>query len=246
MRYTYIESDEKLCWKDGQKQQWHYGHMEEGMSLFGDVRKKNRLETSDCLVDERKRLIVEPCQKKIGFFEKVRGYIPCQDEEGNQGFVRIIEKSRVKLFALLMIMVALLGGLIWGLIEMSKPVDDTPIRIASGEMTNPNPENIRLPGIERIYADAGDTHVNQLLLNVEGNAYNLKYTIQLKDSGEVLYESKVIEPGYGVREFDMNRSFEAGEYPIVITVNSSALEESGNDESAAYNAGQLEAMLIVE
>lgn len=88
--------------------------------------------------------------------------------------------------------------------------------------------------------------MNQLLLNVEGNAYNLQYTIMLKETGEEIYQSKVIRPGYGVREFNMNRSFEAGEYPIVIRVNSSAMEESDNAEDAAYNAGQLEAVLIVE
>ena len=44
----------------------------------------------------------------------------------------------------------------------------------------------------------------------------------------------------------MNRSFESGEYPILITVNSSAQEDEQSNSDTAYNAGQLEAVLVVE
>lgn len=246
MNYRYIEPkhpDGK--WKDGNGHQWSFQKKREA-TVFGDVRKKSRLETSDCLSDDEASVMVEPCRRKLGFFSREAGYLLCTSEDGEQGCLRIVRPARGRMAVLLLIVLILLGGGILGLREMMRPADDTPIRIASGEMTNPNPENIRLPGIERIYADAGSTRVNQLLLNVEGNAFNLQYTITLEETGEEIYQSKVIEPGYGVREFDMNRSFEAGEYPILITVNSSALEEADGQEDAAYNAGQLEAMLIVE
>ena len=239
---------------DVKKQKW-YIHTEDEMAemyphggyhVMGDVRinRKENEESAAVLDGEDQELVIGGYSGKLDRGEYIIGFIPLVNDNE---FVRVIQRKRKRwmgfLILLALIITMFLGGLYLG--QMNRPIDE-PVAIKSGEMTNPNPENIRLPGIERIYADAGDTHVNQLLLNVEGNAYNLKYTIQLKDSGEVLYESKVIEPGYAVKEFNMNRSFDTGEYPIVITVNSSALEESGNDESAAYNAGQLEAMLIVE
>nr|WP_294492787.1 hypothetical protein [uncultured Mediterraneibacter sp.] len=247
MEYIYRKNESTAYqWKDGQGLKWNCERKPDG-EVFADVRKKNRLDTNDVLLNDKACIVVEPCKKKLGFFEKVAGYIPCSDKNGASGYIRIVKTAGKKIAATVIILLILLAGGILGLREMMKPGDDTPIRIASGEMTNPNPQNIRIPGIERVYVDAGDTHVQQLLLNVEGNAYNLQYTIELEDTGEVIYKSKVIQPGYGIREFDLTRTFEEGEYNILVTVNSSAREEEADSsEDAAYNAGQLEAILIVE
>ena len=239
---------------DKKKQKWYFYTEYElkdmypngGYHVMGDFHIKNAESTTNiCLLDdEGQEMFIDEYSGRLLKNEEVIGYIPLVDDHE---FVRVIGKKQRRrigfLILLALIVTMFLGGLYIG--QMNRPIDE-PVAIKAGEMTNPNPENIRLPGIERIYAEAGDTHVNQLLLNVDGNAYNLQYTISLKDTGEELYQSKIIEPGYAVKEFNMNRSFEAGEYPIVIVVNSSALEESKNDENAAYNAGQLEAMLIVE
>ena len=247
MKYTYIKSEHTDGqWKDNRGHPWGYQKNNNHVIVFGDVKRKNRLETNDYLNDENARIAVEPCRKKLGFFSKEIGYIQCIDEDEQKGCIRIVQASKKRILIVLLIILILLGGGFFGLRELMRPSDDTPIRIASGEMTNPNPENIRLPGIEKIFADAGSTHVEQLLLNVEGNAYNLQYTITLEETGEEIYQSKIIEPGYGVREFDMNRSFESGEYPILITVNSSAQEDEQSNSDTAYNAGQLEAVLVVE
>lgn len=245
-------SSEHALYTDRKKQKWPVLSEREMLDRYpygdyrivGDMRSWKKDDTEMMLLDGNQQAGIEAYSGRLARNESVAGYIPLE-EDGS--FVRVIRRKRGKLLGLLIMMALIvtifLGGLYIG--QMNRPIDE-PVEIKSGEMTNPNPENIRLPGIERIYADAGDTHVNQLLLNVEGNAYNLQYTIMLKETGEEIYQSKVIRPGYGVREFNMNRSFEAGEYPIVIRVNSSAMEESDNAEDAAYNAGQLEAVLIIE
>lgn len=239
---------------DARKQKWYFYTEEQmremyphgGYHVTGDfhARRRNNHEGMYVLDGEDQEFIIDEYGGSPAKNEEVIGYIPLV---GDNEFVRIIRQKRKRMLGILVLLALIatifLGGLYIG--QMNRPIDE-PVAIKSGEMTNPNPENIRLPGIERIYAEAGDTHVNQLLLNVEGNAYNLKYMIQLQDNGEVLYESRVIEPGYAVKEFNMNRSLEAGEYPIVITVNSSAIDDDSGQENAAYNAGQLEAMLIVE
>ena len=215
------------------------------MSPVGEVRKKNRLNTDDVLYDGDETLVVEPPKRKIGFFDKVIGYLPCRNEDDTIDYLRIMGRSVSKIVCLILILVALLGTSLYFIFQAAMPSDDTPIKIAAGEMYNPNPENIRLPGITTVYADVGSTHVEQLLLNVDGNAVNLTYTITLTETGEEIYQSKVIEPGYGVREFNMYRTFEAGEYPITIHVASSALKDDTGESSAAFNAGELEATLIV-
>lgn len=234
-----------FVWQDCNKNCWRYTKKTKER-LFGDVRRKSILESKDSLVNEECTVTVEPCKKKIGFFEGIRGYIPCQDEFDNEGYIRIIGRSKAKIIAFLILLFALIGAVGYIGAKIFAPADDTPIEIKSGELVNPNPENIRLPGIETVYASAGDTRVSQLLLNVEGNAVRLTYEIRLEENDELLYRSKVIKPGYGVREFDMLRTFEKGTYPITITAISSAEEDSDGEEDAAYNAGQLKAVLVVD
>lgn len=230
---------------DQQKVRWGYVRRRQ-TELFGEVRKKNRLQTKDILTsDDGAQLVVEPLKKKLGFFERIKGYLPCLDEEGNTGYLQVVERSVVRVALVLLVVLLALATSFYLLFQAARPADDTPIRIASGEMYNPNPENIRLPGITEVHAQAGSTRVSQLLLNVEGNAYNLTYTITLNETGEELYVSQPIPPGYGVREFDMERTLEAGSYPITIHVASSALESDESESSAAYNAGELAATLIV-
>lgn len=232
-------------WKDQEGNDWQYSK-ERKEKLYGDVRKKSVLESRDVLVYEEQSIQVEPCKKKLGWFEHALGYIPCMDEQDDAGYIRIITRAKGKLFAFVLIIVLLLGALGYGGLQLFGPADDTPIEIKSGQLSNPDPTNIRLPGIERVYASAGNTRVKQLLLNVEGNAVNLTYEIRLDETDELLYRSKVIKPGYGVREFDLLRPLEKGTYPITITAISSAQEEDDTKGNAAYNAGQLKANLIVE
>lgn len=246
------DSNLKNSFRDKKKQKWGILTESEMIELYpygnykviGDLYKMKKEKAAYLLSKEDQNAYVAPYRGKPARNEYVVGYIPLEEDDA---FVRVIRKKHTGLLGVLIVLTLLvmifLGGLWLG--QKNGAIDE-PVEIKSGEMTNPNPQNIRLPGIEKIYADAGDTHVNQLLLNVEGNAYNLQYTITLEDTGEEIYKSKVIPPGHGVREFNMTRSFEAGEYPIVIVVNSSAMEESDGTENMAYNAGQLEAVLIVE
>lgn len=234
-----------FIWRDQEKNRWHYTK-ERKEKLYGDVRKKSILESKDLLVSENRQIQVEPCKKKLGFFERSLGYLPCTDENDDFGYIRIVERAKVKLIVFILALLLLIGALGYIGFQFLRPADDTPIEIKSGELVNTNPDNIRLPGIEAVHADAGNTRVNQLLLNVEGNAVNLTYEIRLEETDELLYRSKVIKPGYGVREFDLLRPLEKGEYPITITALSSAQDDETAEADTAYNAGQLKATLIVE
>lgn len=249
MKYNYNESIEtNKQWKDSKGQAWGYT-TKKVSNYVADVSKKGHVNSNDLLFLEERQVVVEPCKKKLGLFEKVAGYIPCTNENNELVYIRIVVAAPVRVLVMLLCLCCLLGGGLCYFKNTLKPSDDTPIKIKTGQLTNPNPNNIRLPGIEKIYMEANQKHVNQPLLNVEGNAYNLKYTIVLAQTGEVLYTSKVIKPGYGVKQFDMNRTFKKGQYPITITVSSSAQQDrkkKDKDKKLAYNAGKLNAVLVVQ
>lgn len=175
------------------------------------------------------------------------GYIPLQQSDA---FVRVLGKKKGKWLALLALLLLLcsifLGGLWLG--NSKRPVD-TPVKIASGELRNDDPTNIVIPGIKTLGIRENKLRIQQPLLNVEGNAYNLTYTIALEKTGEVIYTSPSIEPGYGVKQFNLNRTFKKGSYPVTITVDSSAQKENkkkDKNKQVAYNAGRLHATLVVK
>lgn len=175
------------------------------------------------------------------------GYLPLQQPNA---YVRILGKKKGKLLGGLVLLALLctifLGGLWLG--NSKRPVD-TPVKIATSKLKNDNPKNISLPGIETMYVKAGQTRVKQPLLNIKGNQYDLTYTIALEETGEVIYTSTAIKPGYGVKQFDLNRTFKKGTYPVTITVDSSAPQDNkkkNKDKQVAYNAGRLHANLVVQ
>ena len=239
-------------YKDSKKQEWGIFREDEmlkkyphgGYKIIGDLYKSKKGKTDYSLIKGNAVIPVRAYSGNIKKNEMIVGYIPLEQKDI---FVRVINKKQSKYvgiaFLIVLLLSIFLGGLWIG--QRNRPIDE-PVAIRSGEITNPDPTNIRLPGIEKVYAKAGETLVNQLLLNVNGNVYDLQYTFILEDTGEEIYKSKIIEPGYGVKQFNMNRTFEKGEYPIIINVSSSAVDNESEDGNVAYNAGQLQAVLIVE
>lgn len=243
---TYIDS-KKQKWSIYTEEEMFKKYPNGGYRVLGDFNEKNSENVIGQLILDKQSAYI---QRYLGNAPRgyyVVGYIPGQSEDE---YIRILKKKRGRVLAALAIIFLLitifLGGLWLG--NAKRPVD-TPVKIKTGQLTNPNPTNIRLPGIEKIYAKVGEKRVEQTLLNVQGNAYDLTYVIALAKTGEVLYTSKTIQPGYGIKAFNLKRTFKKGEYPITITVNSSAQqdrEKKDKNKKLAYNAGKLNATLIVE
>ena len=99
-----------------------------------------------------------------------------------------------------------------------------------------------LPGIEEIRVAENETKVEYALFNPKGNMCNIQYIIKLTDSGETIYSSKQVSPGYAITEFDLNRTFEKGEYPITVEMRTYDI----GDGETKYNSGVMDAKLIVE
>ncbi len=62
------------------------------------------------------------------------------------------------------------------------------------------------------------------LENIEANRYSFRVTVTLDDSGEVLYESGMIDPGYYIEFIELNRKLQAGDYPATATIVTYSLD----------------------
>lgn len=62
--------------------------------------------------------------------------------------------------------------------------------------------------------------------NIEANHYSFQVTLTLTDTGEKLYESGIIDPGYYVEYIELEKHLPAGNYPATAVFSTYSLDES--------------------
>lgn len=125
--------------------------------------------------------------------------------------------------------------------DIDPNADDWDGSVPEAPKGNAKAENIKLPGYPKIYLPAGQTDVEATLGNPEGNPCFFKYKLVLKDTGEVLYESKQVPPGEAIARLTLNRALDAGEYPAVLQI-----ETANIATQEAMNGANMETVLVVE
>lgn len=68
--------------------------------------------------------------------------------------------------------------------------------------------------------------------NIEANRYSFKVTLRLDETGEVLYESGLIDPGYYVEFIELNKTLPAGNHDATATFEAYSLDETEDRISA--------------
>ena len=61
--------------------------------------------------------------------------------------------------------------------------------------------------------------------NIAANNYHMKVEIRLDDTGETVYESRLIQPGYSIEKIALNKRLEPGEYQATATFSAITKEE---------------------
>lgn len=61
--------------------------------------------------------------------------------------------------------------------------------------------------------------------NIEANHYHMQVDIVLDETGETVYSSKLIQPGYSIRNIRLNKKLEPGEYPATAIFSAITQEE---------------------
>ena len=82
---------------------------------------------------------------------------------------------------------------------------------APGEMPG-----IQIPGYTIIPVKADSTEVEIELMNPEANNVYFQITMSLKDSGEQLFQTKLLKPGQHIYKVELSQPLAPGEYNVVI------------------------------
>lgn len=102
---------------------------------------------------------------------------------------------------------------------------------------NPGGERgrIRIPTYSDWDMKAGTDTVEVPLINTEGNPCYMRFTVKLSDGGEVLYQSGLVPPGQAIPSIRLNRTLDAGTYPITVEIATFSLD----DPSQPLNGAEL-------
>lgn len=242
-------------YKDKKNRSWKYISVDSKdakninhRNIVGDVFCKRKEECIDVVnfYDDSTSIKVYKYKEKIGYSNKVLGYIPCfnaNDEE--EIYVRIVVKARSKVLLPMLLLIALLvgGGFYVNYLLKLPPLDKRAIAYQMpGGAKHDDPNSIAIPGYSKLTMDANTGKVKTALVNPEGNPSYFKYVVKMSDTQEVLYKTDLIKPGTAVPEFTIEKKLEKGTYDIELQILTTSLE----DHTVALNGGVVKSKLEVQ
>lgn len=215
-------------------------------SVFADVGTE-KVNNGDFLDFLGRKLWLKNKKEKLSQRDKIIGYIPCENEAEEEGYIRIVKTSNNIIIIPIILSLLIIGGIIGGIIAVNQNsrsfLDQAAIsyQMPNG-IKNENPNEIMIPVFTELVRPAGSNKVAAGLVNPEGNPCYFQYSIYLKENEQLLYESKWIEPGTAIMEFEIMEQLQVGEYPIEIRIKIGSL----NDLEVEMNGGEIDAVLRVE
>lgn len=92
---------------------------------------------------------------------------------------------------------------------------------------------IEIPGYSEIRIPQGETQVSVNFYNPESNSVYFEISLSLAETEEEIYKSKLLSPGQHLYEIDLLSSLDAGEYEMIITYNTYAMDDAYTPKNGA-------------
>ena len=119
--------------------------------------------------------------------------------------------------------------------------ESEPYTVVESDAVTEKTEGIRIPGYPRITIQADTKDVTMNLINPEGNPCYFTFEIVLTEENETIYVSEMVEPGKAITNVTISRALEKGEYPAVIKITTTSLENG-----LAMNGANVETVLVAQ
>lgn len=170
--------------------------------------------------------------KRFNYKAKAYEYVNDDDD-----YIAVLKRNWITLIVSLGLIILLLLGGYWLWHSRQGPDIDPAIADYVSELKRPkdlDKSQIAVPGITSIVMDADTDRIKgDILINPKGNPCYFKYSIVLKDTKEVLYESKLVPPGKGISEVKLNRKMTQGNYKITLRIHTYDLKEYDTELNGA-------------
>ena len=226
---AYLDKKTRISWPYipcGQAQTEH-----KVAPVAGDIGYKGT-PTGNFLLRKGQKTEVFPYKQQLRWNETVLGFVPCTDETGKKYSIRVVHRShRVYIWAGTVLGAILLGLAIWGIIALA----------SGGKQIDLENATTNLPVYSRLQALAGEPETAICLENPPENIVSIRYYIYLRDTGELLYRSRWLQPGETAYNITLRRTLPPGQYPILIQ-QKTRLE---SNTEVNLNDGRTESLLTV-
>lgn len=107
--------------------------------------------------------------------------------------------------------------------------------------TSGGQKGIKIPGYADITVSKEDKNWKITLVNPEDNPCYFKYSLEIAETGAIIYESDLIEPGKAIKEFEPENVPEAGDYKLYLNISTYSYDE----EKTPMNGAQVKAELHI-
>ena len=143
----------------------------------------------------------------------------------------IVLKPWQLILTVLLVIVSVGGGVLLGMWLSNRDFDPdidpnakdyADLNIRAGDVT---PGNFTAPGYKDISFRANTEKVQMILPNYEGNPCYIRFSLVLKDNGEILYRSGLVPPGKAITEITLSRPLDEGVYTLQLYVEALSLED---------------------
>lgn len=225
---AYLDKKTRISWPYipcGQAQTEH-----EVAPVAGDIGYKGT-PTEHCLVRKGQKTQIYQYKQRLRWNETVLGFIPCTDETGKKYSIRVVHRShKVYIWGATVLGAALVALAIWGIIWLT-----------GGKQIDLENATTNLPVYSQLQALAGEPETAICLENPPENLVSIRYYIYLRDTGELLYRSRWLQPGETAWNITLQRALEPGQYPILIQQKT----RLDSNTEVNLNDGRAESLLTV-
>lgn len=94
-------------------------------------------------------------------------------------------------------------------------------------------KGIQIPGYSTIPIKADSEEISVELLNPEENEVYFQISFYLTDTQELIYQSKLIEPGQHLYTIELAHALTAGDYPLTIQYDTFSMDGSFTPKNSA-------------
>lgn len=94
------------------------------------------------------------------------------------------------------------------------------------DVSNGDSSGIKIPGYSSITINKGETKAYVDFFNPDENQVYFKIKLVLKETNEVLYESKLLKPAQHLYEIELLNSMQAGQYDMIIIYETFKMDEN--------------------
>lgn len=198
-----------------------------GYTVVGQIGKGNE-EIGVLVSNEKEETVYKPCKPA---FSGVKGYI----EVGEGKYIAVVKSMLLMWLLFMLAAAAIIVGLAFliktfvpsgeddvtttspiGVIDPNAVLGDGSISVP--EKIDTKGAQIKINGIPEMKLKAGTKEQTFVFSNPEENPCYFIIEVELSDTGEIIYTSNLLPPGYSISAFTMNRALEAGTYNAVVHV----------------------------